>query len=69
MINALAPGKYTLTEERTPHTYDVAESIDFTVEKTGEIQIAVMYDKPISIKGEIDQAPGDRRPHASVYGG
>ena len=55
MINALAPGKYTLTEERTPHTYDVAESIDFTVEKTGEIQTAVMYDKPISIKGEIDK--------------
>lgn len=55
VINALAPGKYTLTEERTPHTYDVAESIDFTVEKTGEIQTAVMYDKPISIKGEIDK--------------
>ena len=55
VINALAPGKYTLTEERSPHTYDVAESIDFTVEKTGEIQTAVMYDKPISIKGEIDK--------------
>ena len=55
VINALAPGKYTLTEERTPHTYDVAESIDFTVEKTGEIQTAVMYDKPISITGEIDK--------------
>lgn len=55
VINALAPGKYTLTEERTPHTYDVAESIDFTVEKTSEIQTAVMYDKPISIKGEIDK--------------
>lgn len=55
VINALAPGKYTLTEERTPHTYDVAESIDLTVEKTGEIQTAVMYDKPISIKGEIDK--------------
>lgn len=55
VINALAPGKYTLTEERTPHTYDVAESVEFTVEKTGEIQTATMYDKPISIKGEIDK--------------
>ena len=54
-IDALAPGKYTLTEERTPNTYDQAESIEFEVKKTGEIQTVTMYDSPISISGEIDK--------------
>ena len=54
-IDALAPGKYTLTEERTPTTYDQAESIEFEVKKTGEVQTVTMYDSPISISGEIDK--------------
>lgn len=54
-IDALAPGKYTLTEERTPTTYDQAESIEFEVRKTGEVQTVTMYDSPISISGEIDK--------------
>lgn len=54
-IDALAPGKYTLTEERTPNSYDQAESIEFEVKKTGEIQTVTMYDSPISISGEIDK--------------
>lgn len=54
-IDALAPGKYTLTEERTPTTYDQAESIEFEVKKTGEVQTVTMYDSPISVSGEIDK--------------
>lgn len=54
-IDALAPGKYTLTEQRTPTAYDQAESIEFEVRKTGEIQTVTMYDSPISISGEIDK--------------
>ncbi len=54
-IDALAPGKYTLTEQRTPTAYDQAESIEFEVKKTGEVQTVTMYDSPISISGEIDK--------------
>lgn len=54
-IDALAPGKYTLTEQRTPTAYDQAESIEFEVRKTGEVQTVTMYDSPISISGEIDK--------------
>ena len=54
-IDALAPGKYMLTEERTPTTYDQAETIEFEVKKTGEVQTVTMYDSPISISGEIDK--------------
>lgn len=54
-IDALAPGKYTLTEERTPTTYDQAESIEFEVKKTGKVQTVTMYDSPISVSGDIDK--------------
>lgn len=54
-IDALAPGDYTLTEEMTPNTYDKAQSVDFTVLPTGEIQKVAMYDEPIKITGEIDK--------------
>ena len=54
-IDALAPGDYTLTEEMTPNSYDKAQSIDFTVLPTGEIQTVTMYDEPINISGEIDK--------------
>ena len=54
-IDALAPGKYTLTEQRTPTAYDQAESIEFEVRKTGEVQTVTMYDSPISVSGEIDK--------------
>lgn len=54
-IDALTPGKYTLTEQRTPTAYDQAESIEFEVRKTGEVQTVTMYDSPISISGEIDK--------------
>ena len=54
-IEALAPGSYTLTETQSPQGHDVAESITFTVEESGEIQAVAMYDRPIQINGEIDK--------------
>lgn len=54
-VNALDPGTYTLTEEMTPHGYDKAQSVEFTVRSTGEVQTVVMHDEPIRITGEIDK--------------
>ncbi|MCC8106080.1 MAG: VaFE repeat-containing surface-anchored protein [Clostridiales bacterium] len=42
----LALGTYTLTEVTAPDGYEVAESIEFTVEDTIEIQTVTMYDSP-----------------------
>ena len=55
VINAMAPGRYTLTEEMTPNTYDKANSVEFEVRETGEVQTVTMYDEPISIEGQIDK--------------
>ena len=54
-IERLKPGTYTLSELRTPRHHDVAEDVTFTVEATGEVQKVAMYDRPISIKGELDK--------------
>ena len=54
-IEALAPGVYTLVELRTPHDYDEATAVSFTVEATGDVQRVVMYDEPIEISAQIDK--------------
>ena len=54
-IDRLKPGDYTLVEEMTPHTYDKATEVPFTVLPTGEVQTVVMHDEPISITAEIDK--------------
>lgn len=54
-IDALAPGKYTLEEEMTPQTYDKANTVEFEVSVTGEVQTVVMYDEPIEVSGQIDK--------------
>lgn len=54
-IEALEPGDYTLVETMTPHGYDVATAVDFTVHATGDVQRVVMYDEPIEISGELDK--------------
>lgn len=54
-IDALAPGEYVLVEEFAPNEYDQAAAVPFTVAATGEIQRVVMYDEPISVKGQIDK--------------
>lgn len=43
-VEKMPAGDYTLTEITAPHGYKVAESIDFTVLPTGEIQTVVMKD-------------------------
>ena len=54
-IDMVRPGVYTLVEEMTPHTYDLATSVEFVVADTGEIQTVVMYDRPIEVSGELDK--------------
>ncbi|MCI7775530.1 MAG: hypothetical protein MSH55_07120 [Enorma sp.] len=54
-IDALEPGDYKLVELMTPHGYDEATAVDFTVEPTGEVQRVVMYDEPIAVEGSIDK--------------
>ena len=55
LIEALPAGTYTLVEYATPHTYDEAEAVEFTVLETGEVQSVVMYDEPIEVSGQIDK--------------
>ena len=55
LIEALPEGTYTLVEEMTPHTYDMATAVEFSVASTGEVQTVVMYDQPIQISGELDK--------------
>ncbi len=55
VINAMRSGHYTLTEEMTPNTYDKANSVEFDVAETGEVQTVTMYDEPISIEGQVDK--------------
>ena len=43
-VEKMPAGDYTLTEITAPNGYKVAESIDFTVLPTGEIQTVVMKD-------------------------
>ena len=45
-IEKLPVGKYTLTEKTAPAGYEVAETVEFEVKDTGQIQKVVMYDSP-----------------------
>lgn len=55
LIEALPVGTYTLVEEMTPHTYDEATAVEFTVAATGEVLSVVMHDEPIEISGQLDK--------------
>lgn len=50
-IEKLPAGDYTLTEITAPDGYEVANSINFTVYPTGDIQHVVMYDRPDDERG------------------
>ena len=54
----LAAGKYTLTEVTAPDGYEVAESIEFEVTDSMEVQHVKMYDSPkddtIDLTGKTD---------------
>ena len=51
ILSAIPTGKYTLVEERASDGYIVANSIDFEVMETGEIQTVVMQDE--EVKGHV----------------
>ncbi|WP_455541911.1 SpaA isopeptide-forming pilin-related protein, partial [Intestinibacter sp.] len=49
-IDTLEPGEYTLVEKSAPDGYLIAESVDFTVKETSEIQKVEMFDtKDVSL--------------------
>ena len=48
-IKGLPAGTYTLTEERAPKGYAVAETITFTVSDSLQVQQVTMYDKEIEV--------------------
>lgn len=49
-IKGLAAGTYTLTEDRAPLGYAVAETITFTLTDSLEVQQVVMNDEPIQVQ-------------------
>ena len=51
ILAAIPAGKYTLIEERAAEGYIIANSIDFEVKETAEIQKVVMYDE--EVKGQV----------------
>ena len=55
LIEALAPGSYTLSETKAPKQHEVADSITFTVEETSAVQTVCMYDKQLDIDGIVDK--------------
>ena len=48
-IKGLPAGTYTLTEERAPKGYAIAETITFTVSDSLQVQQVMMYDKEIEV--------------------
>ena len=63
-IEMLPIGKYTLTETTAPNGYDVAETVNFEVKDTAEIQHVIMYDSPTQKPGNGTTTPktGDVNP-------
>ena len=63
-IKGLAAGTYTLTEERAPEGYAIAEAITFTLTNSMEVQQVVMHDKQI----EVQISKQDITNHAELPG-
>ena len=70
-IEKLPIGEYTLVETTAPNGYDVAESVDFKVLDTNEIQHVIMYDSPSVTPGGGTNTPktGDINPAIPVAAG
>ena len=70
-IEKLPIGEYTLVETTAPNGYDVAESVDFKVLDTNEIQHVIMYDSPSVTPGSGTNTPktGDINPAIPVAAG
>lgn len=67
LIEALPVGTYTLVEEMTPHAYDEATAVEFSVAPTGEVQTVVMYDEPIEVSGQLDKRQEVADPATSAF--
>ena len=61
-IEKLPIGEYTLIETTAPNGYDVAESVQFKVLDTNEIQHVIMYDSPTVTPGTNAPKTGDINP-------
>lgn len=62
--NLFCNNTYTLTETIAPKNYKVAQSINFTVEKSGKIQKVIMYDELMPVKVKT----GDNTNTALLFG-
>ena len=61
MIKNLEAGKtYTLTEVIAPDGYSIAQSIDFTVADTGDVQKVTMYDELLPASGGSPKTGDDQ---------
>lgn len=58
-IEKLPAGEYTLTEITAPNGYQIAESITFTVQPTGELQTVVMKDARIPEETPHEDTPSN----------
>lgn len=58
-IEKLPSGDYTLTEITAPNGYQIAESITFTVQPTGELQTVVMKDARIPEETPHEDTPSN----------
>lgn len=54
-IEKMPAGEYTLVEITAPAGYEIAESILFTIQETGEIQTVVMHDRPTPPQPNVPQ--------------
>ena len=58
-IERIPAGHYTLTEITAPEGYEIAETVEFVVAETGEIQKVTMYDRRTPIKERSVPRTGD----------
>lgn len=66
-LNAIPAGDYTLKETAAPYGYKIANSVDFTVEETGEIQKVAMVDERVKGRIEIEKiSSADKKPLEGV---
>jgi len=64
---SLPEGKYTLTEVAAPSGYATAETIEFTVTKTLDVQHVEMEDKPLEAEiSKTDITTGEELPGATL---
>ncbi len=66
-MEKMPAGDYTLTEITAPNGYKVAESIDFTVLPTGEMQTVVMKDAREDTPTPTPRQHADPGPYSAAH--